>query len=246
MRSCLYEGIVVHKRMVPTEHQFQYRVAYPFLDLDEIADITSLHPLWSSEQFNAISFRRRDFLDGKTTDLGGSIRKAVKESIGNAPTGRILMLAQLRSLGWLFNPLVVYYCWNGTNTSIEAIVLEVMNTPWHERHLYVLPGTGSHTIPKEFHVSPFFSMNQTYKIKASAPSSHLVLRLDSFENERRVFSAAIALHQRELTYANMTQFTLRHACQPLKVSLGIYAEAFRLYRKHVPFIPHPTKQRSTA
>ncbi len=244
MRSRIYEGVVLHRRLAPRNHSFLYRVGYPLLDLDEIEEVTSLHPLWSFGKGNLISYHRGDYLDGGHGNLSEDIRNLVESRLGIRPGGRIMLLAQLRSVGWLFNPLAVYYCWNGENSRVEAVVLEVTNTPWHERHQYVLQGTGWHTIPKEFHVSPFFRMDQTYRIHVTEPGQHLVVKLESFEGEHRVFHAALALREHEVSRHSMSQYLIRHAFQPLAISLGIYLEAFRLYRKRIPFIPHPAHQRS--
>ncbi len=244
MRSRIYEGVVVHRRMAIREHRFQYHVAYPLLDLDELEDVAALHPLWSADMPNVIAFHRKDFFDGRDDSLSDGIRNLVEARLGIRPTGRIMLLAQLRSLGWLFNPLAVYYCWNGQDTAIEAVVLEVTNTPWHERHWYVLPGTGWHTIRKDFHVSPFLRMEHTYRVHISEPASHLVLRLVNYEDGKRVFSAAIALREHELTRSTMSHHVWRYAGQPVGVSFGIYIQALRLFLKRIPFVPHPEQSRS--
>ena len=97
------------------------------------------HPLWSHERANAVSFRRRDYLGDPSMPLDRSVRDLVEQRTGRRPDGPISLLTQVRTWGWLFNPISVYYCFAPDGETVDAIVVEVTNTPWHERTTYVLP-----------------------------------------------------------------------------------------------------------
>ena len=124
-------------------------------------------------------FRRRDFFDGRPGPLGDAVRDLVEERLGRRPDGPVYLLAHLRTFGWLFNPLAVYYCWSTDGHALDALVLEVTNTPWGERHWYVVDArvvTGAHVVSKALHVSPFLPMDVDYQLSWTAPRD--TLRLD--------------------------------------------------------------------
>ncbi len=175
MRSAVYEGIIIHHRRHPIDHRFQYRVAMPLLDLDEIEELCSLHPLWSNGRSNVVSYRRRDYLGGGPMPLAQAVRETVEDRLGTRLSGPIAMLAHPRTWGWLFNPVTLYYCFDPTGTHVEALVAEVTNTPWHERHAYVVGRPGTHHFDKALHVSPFFGMDMRYELSYRAPGQRPVL-----------------------------------------------------------------------
>ena len=175
MRSAIYEGVLVHRRREP-DHGFRRRIAMPLLDLAEIDEVVDQHPLWSRERTNAVSFRREDFLAGPGT-LDAAVRDLVEREVGTRPGGPIAVLAHVRTWGWLFNPIAVYYCYDPTGTRVEHAVADVTSTPWKERHAYVLGPPGVHVVDKAMHVSPFFGMDQSYRIAYDAPSAALHLSI---------------------------------------------------------------------
>ena len=142
-----------------------------------------------------IWFRRRDYLDGTDRPLREVLDELVADRTGAPLPGPVRVLTQLRTMGWLFNPLTTYYCFEPDGIRLRTVVLEITNTPWHERHWYVLDaaevrGRGE-PFAKEFHVSPFLPMDLTYRCSTTAPGEHLALRLDLTQRddgrERRVF-----------------------------------------------------------
>jgi DUF1365 family protein len=269
VKSAVYEGVVTHRRFAPRAHEFRYRIAMPYLDLDEIDEICSGHPLWSARRPNAVWFRRADFLAGTVDpeepnppDAGASLGNAVRDLVetrGRArPTGPIAMLAHLRTWGWLFNPVTVYFCLDADGTQVDALVAEVTNTPWHERHAYVLgpipcPASDPHCdptrlqyrFPKALHVSPFMGMDQEYVLECDPPGrrpgDRLVVRLASIESGQKVFEAMLVLRRREATRRELGRVLWSYPLMTLRVSTAIRRQAFRLWRKGVPFHPHPSR-----
>ncbi len=257
MRSAIYEGFVTHRRLVPVRHEFRYRIALPYVDLDEVDELCARHPLWSARGPNAVWFRRQDFLDGASdTSLKGAVQDLVAARGHPRPTGPVAMLAHLRTWGWLFNPITVYFCFAPDGTGIDAVVAEVTNTPWHERHAYVLaPGAGAagtgaagtgavgveHRFAKALHVSPFMGMDQEYALRCDAPGDRLDLRLASLEAGARVFEAGLTLRRRDATRRELGRLLWSYPLMTLRVSLAIRRQALSLWRKGAPVHPHPRR-----
>lgn len=251
-----YEGTVTHRRHDPNR-VFTPKLFLAYLDVDALpASLDSL-PLWSARRVAPVRFRRRDFFDGGTQPLGDAVRDLVAERIGRRPEGQVFLLAHLRTFGWLFNPLSVYYCWTTDGRELDAIVLEVSNTPWGERHWYVFDGrdtwtgasTGARTAvstPKELHVSPFLPMDVDYRVTWNTPGPVLQLRIDVQRAEHTIFQAELALKRIPLDARRAISLLTRHPLLPFRVSLGIHREAFRLFLRRVPRFRHPNRSRGSA
>lgn len=238
LRSALYEGTVHHARHEGVRHAFTYRVALLLLDLDEIDEVMALHPLYSAERANVVSFRRRDHLGDPSTPLADAVRDAAGAALGARPEGRVAVLGHLRTWGYLFNPITLYYCYDPAG-AVQALVGEVRNTPWHERHTYVVGPPGEHRLSKALHVSPFFSMDHTYVLAYEPPGDRLVVDLGNDRDGRRVFQATLRLRRRPLTRSSLTRCLTAYPLATMHVSAAIYRQAFALWRAGAPFVPHP-------
>ena len=139
MHSCLYEGTVRHRRQTPVAHQFRHSLFMMYLDLDELPTLFRGRWLWSNERSNVATFRRRDHFGDPAVSLDETVRALVESRTGCRPTGPIRLLTHLRYFGYCFNPLSVFFCFGPDGQSLDAVVAEVSNTPWGERHGYVLP-----------------------------------------------------------------------------------------------------------
>ena len=172
----IYEGVATHHRYGPHARRFAPRMFLAYLDVDALPHSLDALPAWSARRRAAVQFRTQDFMRGRAEPLGPAVRGLVEERIGRRPTGPIFLLAHLRTIGWLFNPLAVYYCWDDDATNLDAIVLEVTNTPWHERHWYVFDARtspGSACAPKSMYVSPFLPQDLDYRVSWTAPGPDL-------------------------------------------------------------------------
>ena len=241
MRSAVYEGTLSHHRRAPVEHRFGYRVAMPLVDLEELHDLCRMHPLWSEERPNVVSFRRRDYLPERVGPLADAVRDLVEERLGRRPTGPVAMLAHLRTWGWLFNPIALYYCFDQESGRVEALVAEVTNTPWHERHVYVVDGPGRHRMAKALHVSPFFGMDMDYELTYSEPGERLSVAMRAVRGDEVLFDAALRLERREAGRASLGRLAWHRSLGPLGGSAAIYRQAFALWRAGAPFVPHPRR-----
>jgi DUF1365 family protein len=239
----LYEGIVVHRRHVAPKRVFAPRLFLAHLDVDALPGSLDGIPGWSARHPAPIQFRRRDFFDGGEWPLGDAVRDLVEQRLGRRPNGPVTLLAHLRTFGWLFNPLSVYYCWSPAG-GLDALVLEVTNTPWGDRHRYVVDartGPQSITTAKAMHVSPFLPMDVDYRITWTVPGDDLGLRIEVEHGETPVFDAELQLHRVPFDRRHAVTMPLRHWLMPLRVSLGIYREAAKLLIRRARFFPHPDR-----
>ncbi len=247
MHSCLYQGNVQHRRLSPVEHAFRYGLYLVYLDLDELPRLLEGGYGLNRAAFAPASFRRRDHLGDPQVPLADAVRELVHERTGWRPVGPIRLLTLLRNWGYYFNPLSLYYCFAPGTQEVEAVVAEVSNTPWRERHWYVLwqgncigePAQLRFRHPKEFHVSPFLDLDLVYEWHVPVPDEQLRVALANSRGQERVFDASFVLKRRELTRGNMLRTLVRFPWMTARVIQAIHWQAFCLWRKKCPFYPHP-------
>ncbi len=253
MHSSIYEGTIRHRRFKPRENMFQYRIFFMFLDLAELPSLFDVHPLWSYEKFNLASFRRRDHFGDPSVSLDRSVRDLVEEQIGVRPAGPIRLLAHLRYFGHCFNPASFYYCYDREGARVDTVVVEITNTPWGERHCYVLGADQNehpiatwrrHRFPKVFHVSPFIDMDIHYDWRFREPGPLLNVHMIDYQGKDKLFDASLALQRREITRSAMSRMLIQYPILTGKVVFLIYWQAMRLFLKKIPFCPHPDKMDS--
>jgi DUF1365 family protein len=244
LHSAIYEGTVRHRRFGPgTHHEFSFECAMPLIDLDEVHRVADLHPLWSSRNAAPSWFRRADFMGPHDVALDECVRDAVEQHRGERPVGRIALLANLRTWGWIFNPISLYFCSSEDGTRVESLVADVENTPWHERQTYVVGPPGPvHRFPKLMHVSPFLPMAADYQLRYSAPSERLNVRLDVVRGEDRLLSATMSLRRQTMDRRGLGRILWKHPMLTHRVSAGIYSQAARLRLKGAPFFRHPAHE----
>jgi DUF1365 family protein len=245
--SCIYEGVIRHRRLEP-RREFRHRLALAYVDLEELPRL--LDGRLASLRPGLVRFRRRDYLGDPAVPLDASVRALVSERTGECPAGPIRLLTHLRSFGHCFNPVSFYYCFDAAGERLEAMVAEVTNTPWGERHAYVLraaPASGgvlkAH-FEKAMHVSPFMGMNHRYDVRASTPGGTLSVHIGSSRAGPTVFDATLSLHRRELTRASMAEATARYPFATVRVLALIYAHALGLKLAGAPVHSHPKVARA--
>ena len=237
MNSALYVGTVRHRRFTPVEHEFQYRLFYAFLDLAEVPSVLDGIAGWSARRPALARFAREDHLGDPTVPLDESVRDLI-EARGHArPTGAIRLLTLPRTLGVSFNPVSFFYCYD-TSETLRYIVAEVDNTPWGERHCYVVDAVADNLaagsalrfrVPKAFHVSPFHPLQQEYVWGFTRPGRTLVAHMENRENAVVKSDATLVLRRRPLDGRHATWALVRHPAMAATVVAGIYAQAARLW-----------------
>jgi len=249
MHSCLYNGWVRHRRAGAAAHEFRYRIFMTYLDLAELPTLFSRFWLWSTRRPSLARFRRKDYYGPADQPLDAAIRDLVAKQTGVRPQGPIRLLTHLRYFGYCFNPVSFYYCFDAADSRVETIVAEITNTPWGERHAYVLPAASSTTdgdrlrfqFDKQFHVSPFLPMDMQYDWRFSSPGDRLFVHMENFRAGDKAFDATLVLDREEITSASLAKSLVAFPFITAKVSLAIYWQALKLWLKKAPFHTHPDK-----
>jgi DUF1365 family protein len=250
MHSALYTGRLEHRRHSPAPHAFRYRICLAWLDLAELDEVFRGRWFWSARRPALAWLRRADYLGDPGVPLDQAVRDLVERETGRRPQGPVRLLTQLRTFGHCFNPVSFYYCYDAACGRVESIVAEITNTPWNERHAYVLPAGAGHgpdarlhfRLAKAFHVSPFMPMEIDYDWRFTTPHAGLAVHMVNRQAGRTVFDATLALRRREITAWSLAGALIRHPFASLQVLAGIYWQALRLWAKGVPFHIHPAKR----
>jgi DUF1365 family protein len=254
MNSAIYEGTVRHRRFAPVGNQFTYRLFMMYLDLSELSDVFRGRWLWSTDRCNLAYLRRKDHLGDPAVSIDEAVRHLVGERTGTRPSGPIRLLTHLRYFGHCFNPVSFFYCYGADEESLETIVVEITNTPWHERHCYVLSEVMNerprpwkrYRFPKTFHVSPFIDMNVDYDWRFLEPGERIQVHMEDYVQGSKLFDATLSLRRRPITRPNLRRVLLRYPLMTVQVLTKIHWQALRLSRKGAPFYVHPKKRKPSA
>ncbi len=247
LASAVYEGVVSHRRHTPKTHAFQYRVAQLYLDLDELDRVFRGHWFWSTRRPALAWFRRADYLGDPSVPLDQAVRDCVERDSGVRPRGPIRLLTHLRYFGYVFNPVSCYYCYHADGLRLDYIVAEITNTPWGERHAYVLPVEAAQThgralhwsFPKTFHVSPFMAMDRGYVWRFTLPADDLCVHMEVLSEGEREFDATLILQRRAFNGASLARVLWRYPLMTARVIGAIHWQALRLWLKRTPVHDHP-------
>jgi uncharacterized protein len=248
MSACaIYQGWVSHRRHTPNAHAFRYRVMQLWLDLEEVETVFQGRWLWSTRGRNAAEFRRSDYLGPASQPLIEAVRDRAEQALGYRPAGPVRLLTHLRYAGYVFNPVSFYYCYAAGGQQLDCIVAEITNTPWRERHQYVLPmaracvqgSSWRWAFDKEFHVSPFLPMDCRYDWRFTAPAESLRVHMQVWRQSQRQFDATLALRRRPLDGPGLARVLARFPLMTLQVAGAIHWQALRLWLKRNPIYDHP-------
>ena len=238
MISSIYNGTVVHKRFKPRIHFFRYKVFSLLIDLSELSTLDKKINFFSYNRFNLISFFDKDHGERDGTSLIEWVKKNLRENNIDAEEIKIKLLCYPRILGYVFNPLSVFYIYNN-NEKLISILYEVKNT-FGEQHTYIFKIENDnllqHNCEKKFHVSPFIEMNCNYFFRILKPSEKISVIIDQYQSNEKILFASQDGKRADLTSAELMKSYLKHPLMTFKIISAIHFEAFKLWMKGIKFI----------
>lgn len=248
MQPAIYTGILKHRRFEPARHEFTYPLFMVFLDIDRIPELMRVSSFASYQRFNWASFCERDHFGNPALPLRERLAvDAAKHGI-RLPDGPIFLLTHLRYLGYNFNPISLFYCYNREG-HLETVLAEV-NSTFGESHNYWLsaanqipaPQARIYRCPKAMHVSPFMPMELDYRFVLPPPAEQLSATMNTLDGEHSIFDATLLLKREPWSAASLHRALLRFPWVTAKVMAAIHWEALKLYLKKVPVFTHPARR----
>ena len=238
-----YVGHVVHARQRPRVHHLRYRIFYLLLDLAELPKLDRALRLFGFNRAGLFSFHEKDHGPRDGSSLRGWVDAQLAEAGIAIPGGRVRLLCLPRILGYVFNPISVFFCFD-RDGHLKAALYEVSNT-FRESHTYLLPvntGDGSmidHAFDKALYVSPFISMDCRYTVKLRRPDAHASIAIRESDSDGELLVATFHGAQTPLNDPFLLSTLVRFPLLTMKVMVGIHWDALKIWLKGTPVFTHP-------
>ncbi|MBA2648157.1 MAG: DUF1365 domain-containing protein [Legionella sp.] len=246
----IFSGKIRHRRFSSKPHRFSYQLFMFCFDIKEPRQAFRNIKQVSIERWNWFSFRRKNYLNYPDISMDAYARQLVVEKFKTYPKGKIYLLTQLECLGYCFNPISLFFFLDEGNQKLDFLILEVTNTPWGEKHNYILKSSSDSknetyhfNFQKELHVSPFLSMDYTYHLNLKLSTKKIIVHMENHIDGKKDFDATLmlkALTQMRSTYSKLFR---QHSIITFKLVIAIYWQAFKLWLKGVPVHWHPNKDK---
>ena len=237
METCIYKGFVTHRRFKPLRHYFSYKTFSILFDLKEIEDLHKKIGIFSFNKFNIFSFYNKDHGSRDGNDLTEWVKKNLKNYNLDFNVSKIKLLCFPRVLGYVFNPLSIFYCYD--ENVLKAILYEVKNT-FNEQHNYIFPVNNSSKIitqqcNKKFYVSPFIKMDTFYNFRLTEPEESIRILIKQTDKEGKVLVACQIGNRQTMSFKNLLVNFFTHPMMTFKIMISIHYEALRLWKKGAKF-----------
>lgn len=232
--SAIYECKVLHHRLTPKEHRFAYHVFYLWLDLDELNSLSTRLRFFKRNHCALFSFFDVDHIVKDSANTKENVLQIIQEAgVDTSRISKIRLLTFPRVIGYIFNPVCFYYCFDADEQPICAVA-EVTNT-FHEQKPYVLTELDQDRFrlvtPKHFYVSPFLDLDLKFDFKLRLPTEHLEIHVDDREGDQRAILTSLTGKRREMTDKSLLICALKYPLLTLRVIFLIHWQAFRLWMK---------------
>jgi len=246
----IYSGTLRHRRFRPRTHQFQYGIFMAWLDIDRIPELMSKLRWTSHNRFNWASFHDKDHFGDPRITLRQRLETDARTHGVLLPEGSIYLLTHLRYLGYCFNPISFFFCYDAAD-ELRVILAEVNSTFGESRNYWLTPANrcpsekaNRYVCPKTMHVSPFMDMNLDYEFVLTEPAATLVAHMNTLErggHRTRLLDATLSLEHQPWTGRNLGEALLKHPWMTASVIFAIHWQALRLFLKKIPVFTHPAR-----
>lgn len=245
LTSGIYAGTLRHRRLSPKPHEFTYPIFLSLLDIDRLPELMQVSPLTSYNRPNALTYQERDHFGDPSLSLRERMRLDSLSRTGSEPNaGPVFLLTHLRTFGYNFNPVSFYYSYH--KNKLHSVMAEVNNT-FAETHNYWLDegveiragASKRYRFHKNFHVSPFMPLEQSYDWTFTEPGDNLVVECMNFEKGALVFDSTLKLERREWSGREVHRALAQFPLLTARVIAGIHWQALRLMWKGIAAVPHP-------
>ena len=242
MKSHIYNGLVTHTRFKPVKHYLKYKTFSLLIDLDEIKILDKISPIFSLNKFNIYSFYYKDHGDRDGSSLKNWVLKNLKNYKIKQNINKIKLLCYPRVLGYVFNPLSIFYCYH--NNQLKIVFYEVKNT-FNEQHTYIFKVNKKKIVEqhckRRFYVSPFMDMNTKYDFKLLNPGKKLFVSIIQSDKKGKVLTAVQTGKRKELSTKQLIINFFRYPLMTAKIIIAIHFEALLLWKKGAIYRPRTKK-----
>ena len=242
MNSCIYNGVVTHKRFKPVKHFLKYKTFSFFIDLDEIEKLDKDNIIFSFNRFNIFSFYNKDHGDRDGKSLKVWVIKNLRKFNIDENINKIKLLCYPRIFGYVFNPLSIFYCYQ--DEKLKVIFYEVKNT-FNEQHTYIFKVKDNNIVDqkckKKFYVSPFMNMDTFYNFRLFNPNEKLSVSIKQTDRKDTILTAVQTGERKEFNLKQLIANFFKYPLMTIKIISAIHFEALLLWKKGAIYRKRDTK-----